>query len=135
MFVGVGAKSAAGGGQMPDNRPMASITARKMGIQIFMKLKICAVFSSPAACLLGLIFAVALPSRAADLYDAATGQLTIPAVRAYGNLYRDVVVQLGEVLAVHGGTVEDPLDRLSLPPTACLSRLSGPSVKPTPMWW
>jgi len=47
-----------------------------------------------------VLVSLAAPALAIDAYDGATGQLTIPVVRAYGNLYRDVVVEIGEVVSV-----------------------------------
>lgn len=58
-----------------------------------------------------VLVSLAAPALAIDAYDGATGQLTIPVVRAYGNLYRDVVVEIGEVVSVKGGAVLDPVDR------------------------
>jgi hypothetical protein len=37
-----------------------------------------------------------------DSYDQATGRLTIPAVQAYGTVYADVVVTVGEIVFVGG---------------------------------
>lgn len=71
------------------------------------------------------LMSTTLPTLAADTFDGATGQLTIPVVRAYGNLYRDVVVQIGEVQAVQGGPVLDPVDRYD----ANTNQLFIPSVR------
>lgn len=61
---------------------------------------------------------------AADTYDATTGRLTIPLVRAYGNVYRDVVIQIGDVVAVNGGSAIDSLDSYD----SATNQLSIPSV-------
>ena len=61
---------------------------------------------------------------AADTYDATTGRLTIPLVRAYGNVYRDVVIQIGDILAVKGGAAADTLDSYD----SITNQLSIPSV-------
>ena len=47
---------------------------------------------------------------AADTYDAVTGQLTIPLVRAFGNVYRDVVIQIGNVIAINDGESHEDID-------------------------
>lgn len=85
------------------------------------KIKVCRTLA--LACL-GLL-ALTMPAWAVDVYDASTGQLTVPVVRAYGNLYRDVVVEVGEVLAVEGGSVKDPVDRYD----ANTNQLFIPSVR------
>lgn len=58
-----------------------------------------------------VLWGLVSPALGADTFEGSTGHLTIPVVRAYGNLYRDVVVQIGDVLAVEGGAVQDPVDR------------------------
>lgn len=64
------------------------------------------------------------PVYASDTYDATTGHLAIPLVRAYGNVYRDVVIQIGDVVAVNGGSTTDSLDTYD----STTNQLSIPSV-------
>ena len=61
---------------------------------------------------------------AQDQYNAQNGQLTIPLVKAFGNLYRGVVVQVGKVLAVRGGAPQSLVDEYD----AKTSQLTIPSV-------
>ena len=47
---------------------------------------------------------------AQDQYDGQNGQLTIPLVKAFGNTYRDVVIQVGDIVAVNSGVALDIFD-------------------------
>ena len=110
---------------MLENKPRASSRVAKTAMKTFMKFNLLDKFSSQPALALGLTLAMATPLQAADSYDANSGQLVIPVVRAYGNLYRDVVVQIGDVLAVNGGAVQDPIDRYE----SANNRLFVPAVR------
>lgn len=49
-------------------------------------------------------------ANAQDQYNAQNGQLTIPLVRAYGSIYRDVVIQVGNIISVDGGLISSSID-------------------------
>lgn len=57
-----------------------------------------------------LVLNLGLPAFADDTYNDKNGQLYIPMVRAFGNIYRDVVVQVKDVIAVNGGNSENLMD-------------------------
>jgi len=70
----------------------------------------------------------AKPSDSFDYYDSDRNQLTIPNVNAYGNLYYDVVVRVGVVLAVGSSSKATLLESASANPSLLKSFvLSDPS--------
>lgn len=65
---------------------------------------------------LATILAVLLGTTTAwavDTYNAANNQLTIPLVGAFGNIYRNVVVTVGDVISVDGGSNNGLIDSYS----------------------
>ena len=61
---------------------------------------------------INLLFTVA-QVWAVDTYNAANGQLTIPTVQVGSATYNNVVVTVGEVIKINGGTPEDAKDSYS----------------------
>jgi hypothetical protein len=64
------------------------------------------------------------PAWAIDVFDTETGHLRVPLVSAFGKTYRDVVIQIGNVVAINGGSELYSYDRYD-PAT---NQLTVPSV-------
>lgn len=62
--------------------------------------------------------------RAADTYNPLNNQLSIPAVEVNGTIYRDVVITVGEILALNGGSPKKDIDTYDV----ITGQLSIPSV-------
>ena len=48
---------------------------------------------------------------AADTYNPVNNQLSIPAVELNGIIYRDVVITVGNILSLSGGTPKKDIDK------------------------
>lgn len=74
--------------------------------------------------LIGLLLLTAQACWAADTYDPANNQLTIQSVSAGGTVYNDVVVTVGGIVRLDGGTPSGSFDIYDF----ATNQLSIPSV-------
>lgn len=77
--------------------------------------------------LIGLSLLMAQVCWAADTYNPATNQLSIPSVDVSGTTYTDVLITVGNVLSVGGGDPKGSIDSYN----AALNQLTIPSVTVT----
>lgn len=74
--------------------------------------------------LIGLSLAMSQACWAADTYNPATNQLSIPSVDVSGTTYNDVVITVGGVIRIDGGTPSGSVDVYN----PASNQLSIPSV-------
>jgi hypothetical protein len=48
--------------------------------------------------------------HAIDIYNNEIGRVSIPLVRAHGDIYRDVEVEIGSIISVNGGAPQEDID-------------------------
>ena len=74
--------------------------------------------------LIGLSLLMSQACWAADSYNPATNQLSIPSVDVSGTTYNDVVITVGGVIRIDGGTPSGSVDVYN----PAINQLSIPSV-------